>query len=159
MADIHRSVLAPQDPVPESHRPAKDGHIVMLPVAKREEAFGQKFLQKLQEIKAPLADDVSDKTVGIIWQDPSPQHIDVLEKTLRDNKQIQWIQVGLLQALSHIKRTSTDTDCFASIRIATDGRRQRLLQSHQVRHWQGPLMDICQGACRESTLLSLQERY
>ncbi len=90
---VHRSVLAEQSPVPSAQRPAREGTLVVLPESKRSAAFGEEYVARLQEAGATLEDAVSPRTTGIIWRDHTPGELALLERLLRENDQIKWIQV------------------------------------------------------------------
>ena len=92
----HRSVLVSSGPVAESFRPAQDGSLIFLPVEARETPFGKDLIGRIQTQKtgATFDDAITDKTVGIFWVDGSPKYMDQLESTLKQHKNIRWVQVS-----------------------------------------------------------------
>ncbi|KDN36925.1 NAD(P)-binding protein [Tilletiaria anomala UBC 951] len=91
----HRAVLAEQAHVPDNMRPAKDGTIVFLPAENRSTGHFSKTVERVQGSGATFENDISERTTGIIWLDPSPKNLPLLEKTLKETEHIKWIQLPM----------------------------------------------------------------
>lgn len=91
----HTSVLGPEPIVDAALRPDPRGTLVVYPRTPESAERAAFCAQTVRAAGLRVADDVDQHTTALVWVDPHPQHIHVLQSLLETHPAIKWIQMPM----------------------------------------------------------------